>query len=66
MAQKTDFKIISIDNYSTGSKKNHIKDKRVNYVIGDTKNIFNIPNAEIVKYEKEYNEKEAKPNSGVI
>lgn len=28
--------------------------------------IFNIPNAEIVKYEKEYNEKEAKPKSGVI
>ena len=46
--QKTQYKIISIDNYSTGSKKNHIKDKRVNYVIGDTKNIFNI----LKKYKK--------------
>ena len=26
--KKTKFKIISIDDYSSGSKKNHIKDKR--------------------------------------
>ena len=37
--KKTKYRIISIDNYSTGSKKNHIKDIRVNYIIGDTKNI---------------------------
>ena len=39
---KTKFSIISIDNYSTGSKKNHIKDIRVNYVNSDTKNIAKI------------------------
>ena len=36
---KTNFKIISIDNYSTGSKKNHIKSNRVKYLTSDTKNI---------------------------
>ena len=41
---KTKFKIISIDNYSSGSKKNHIKNKRVKYISGDTKNIFKILN----------------------
>jgi len=39
---KTKFSIISIDNYSTGSKKNHIKDMRVNYINSDTKNIAKI------------------------
>jgi len=39
---KTKFSIISIDNYSTGSKKNHIKDMRVNYKNSDTKNITKI------------------------
>jgi UDP-glucose 4-epimerase len=33
------FKIISIDNYSSGSSKNHIKSKRVKYLKGSTKNI---------------------------
>ena len=37
--KKTNFKIISLDNYSTGSKKNHIKSNRVKYLISDTKNI---------------------------
>ena len=37
--KKTKFKIISIDNYSTGSKKNHSKDKRVKYIKSHTKNI---------------------------
>ena len=36
---KTKFKIISIDNYSSGSKKNHFKNKRVKYIKGNTKNI---------------------------
>jgi len=40
--KKTKYTIISIDNYSTGSKKNHAKNKRVNYIIGSTKNIFYI------------------------
>jgi UDP-glucose 4-epimerase len=33
------FKIISIDNYSSGVTKNHIKNKRVKYLKGNTKNI---------------------------
>ena len=37
--KKTKFKIISLDNYSSGSKKNHIKDRRVMYLKCDTKNI---------------------------
>ena len=39
LLKKTNFKIISIDNYSTGSKKNHILSKKVNYIKSDTKNI---------------------------
>ena len=42
LLKKTKYKIISIDNYSSGQKKNHIKNKRVNYVKADTKNIFRI------------------------
>ena len=33
------FKIVSIDNYSSGLSKNHIKNKRVKYLKGNTKNI---------------------------
>jgi UDP-glucose 4-epimerase len=33
------FKIISIDNYSSGLSKNHINSKRVKYLNGNTKNI---------------------------
>ena len=33
------FKIISIDNYSSGLSKNHINNKRVKYLKGNTKNI---------------------------
>ena len=39
---KTNHKIISIDNYSSGSKFNHIKNSRVKYVKGETINIANI------------------------
>ena len=39
LLSKTKFKIISLDNYSSGNKKNHVKNSRVNYVNGDTKNI---------------------------
>ena len=39
---KTNYNIISIDNYSSGSKKNHIKSKRVKYLRGDTKDIFHL------------------------
>jgi UDP-glucose 4-epimerase len=37
--KKTKFKIISLDNYTSGSKRNHIKNSRVTYLKGDTKNI---------------------------
>jgi UDP-glucose 4-epimerase len=33
------FKIVSLDNYSTGKILNHIKNPRVKYIEGDTKNI---------------------------
>ena len=39
LIKKTKFKIISIDDYSSGSKKNHIKNKRVKYIKSHTKNI---------------------------
>ena len=39
LIKKTKYKIISIDNYSTGSKKNHIKSLRVKYIKGNTLNI---------------------------
>ena len=32
LLKKTKYKIISIDNYSSGYKKNHLKDKRVKYI----------------------------------
>ena len=39
LIKKTKYKIISIDNYSCGLRKNHIKNKNVKYIKGDTKNI---------------------------
>jgi UDP-glucose 4-epimerase len=42
LLKKTNFNIISIDNYSSGFKKNHIKSKRIKYINGDTKNISQI------------------------
>ena len=36
---KTSYNIISIDNYSTGSKKNHIKNSRIIYLEDETENI---------------------------
>ena len=38
------FKIISIDNYSSGLKKNHIKSKRVKYIKSDTRYISKVLN----------------------
>ncbi len=40
LTKKTKFKIISIDDYSSGSKKNHLNNKRVKYLRFHTKNIF--------------------------
>jgi UDP-glucose 4-epimerase len=42
LLKKTKYKIISLDNYSSGNKKNHIKNKRVRYIKGHTKNISNL------------------------
>ena len=42
LLKRTKFKIISIDNYSTGKIKNHVKNKRVNYIKDNTKNINQI------------------------
>ena len=42
---KTNFKIVSIDNYSSGSKKNHIQNKRIRYLNADTNDIFKILSA---------------------
>ena len=42
LLKKNKLKIISIDNYSTGSKKNHIKDNRVKYIKADTQDITKI------------------------
>jgi len=39
LLKKTNFNIISLDNYSSGLKKNHIKNTRIKYIKGDTKNI---------------------------
>ena len=51
LLKRTNYKIISLDNYSTGSRKNHINDKRINYLKGDTLNI----NKVLGKYKKKIN-----------
>ena len=42
LLSKTKFKIISIDNYSSGLKKNHIKNKRIKYLMANTVDIFKV------------------------
>ena len=42
LLKKTKKKIVSIDNYSSGSKKNHLKNSRVKYLEGNTSNIYNL------------------------
>ena len=39
LIKKTNFRIISIDDYSSGSKKNHFKNKKILYLKSHTKNI---------------------------
>ena len=41
LIKKTKYKIISLDNYSSGNKNNHIKNKRIKYINGDTSKIEN-------------------------
>jgi UDP-glucose 4-epimerase len=48
LLKKTKYQIISLDNYSSGSKKNHIKNKRIKYLKGHTLEIQKILN----KYKK--------------
>ena len=47
---KTKYKLISLDNYSSGSNENHIKNKRVKYIKGKTVDI-----EKIIKKPKEIN-----------
>ena len=49
--KNTNYKILSIDNYSSGRKKNHINNKRIKYLKGNTKNINSI----LKKYRKKIN-----------
>ena len=42
LIKKTNYKIISLDNYSSGAKKNHIKNSRVKYIKADTTDISKI------------------------
>ncbi len=48
LLDKTSFQIISLDNYSTGTKKNHISSNRIKYLKGNTQNIIKI----LSKYKK--------------
>ena len=48
LLKKTKFRLLSLDNYSSGSKKNHLNNKRIKYIIGDTKNIHQL----LSKYKK--------------
>ena len=42
LIKETDHYIISIDNYSSGIKKNHINSKKVKYITGNTSDIENL------------------------
>ncbi len=42
LLNRTNYKIISIDNYSSGSKKNHLNNTRITYIRGETLNIEKI------------------------
>jgi UDP-glucose 4-epimerase len=50
LLKKTNFKIISIDNYSSGSRDNHVKNNRVKYITSNTINI-----SKIIRYPKKIN-----------
>ncbi len=47
LINKTRYNLISIDNYSSGSRSNHIKSPRVKYIKGETSEIF-----KLIKYPK--------------
>ena len=50
LLKKTKYRIISLDNYSSGTKKNHIKNNRVKYIKGHTKDIN-----DLIKNKKDIN-----------
>ena len=50
LISKTNFKIISIDNYSSGFKSNHVKNKKVRYIKSNTIEI-----EKLIKYPKKIN-----------
>ena len=39
LLKKTSYKLISIDDYSSSTRKNHIKNSRIRYIKAHTKNI---------------------------
>jgi len=45
LLKNTKYKILSIDNYSSGLKINHIKNKKVKYIKGNTRNISTLLNS---------------------
>ena len=51
LINKTNYQIISLDNYSTGLKKNHLHHKRIKYLKGNTEQISKI----LKKYKKKIN-----------
>jgi UDP-glucose 4-epimerase len=48
LLRKTKYKIISLDNYSSGNKRNHISNSRVKYLKGNTSDISKL----LIKYKK--------------
>jgi len=48
LLSKTKYKIISLDNYSSGNKRNHISNSRVKYLKGNTSDISKL----LIKYKK--------------
>ena len=42
LIKRTNYKIISLDDYSSGTKKNHLKSKKILYLKGDTKDISKV------------------------
>ncbi len=51
LIKKTNYNIISLDDYSSGSKKNHQKNKRVKYINSHTKDISRV----LDRYKKKIN-----------
>ena len=51
LLKKTNYSLISLDNYSSGTKTNHIKDNRIVYLRGHTKDISKVLN----KYKSKIN-----------